>query len=82
LVNSTTIPFQLDVNKSWMGYMIYNDEAQAYRAKGQLYIGVISAHSNKNYLVKVPPEKKDRIPMKRSLSENNEALCGQSARRF
>jgi hypothetical protein len=64
LVNSATIPFQLDVNKTWIGYMIYNDETQAYRAKGQLYIGVISAHSNKNYLVKVPPEKEDRVPMK------------------
>jgi hypothetical protein len=64
LVNSTNIPFELDVNKSWLGYMFYNKEAEDYRAKGQLYIGVISAHSNKNFLIKVPPEKDKKTPTK------------------
>jgi hypothetical protein len=60
LVNSPTIPFQLDVNKTWMGYMFHTDKTNQYRAKGQLYVGVISAHSNKNYLIKVPPPKSEK----------------------
>jgi hypothetical protein len=64
LVNSPTIPFQLDVNKTWMGYMFYTDDTNQYRVKGQLYVGVISAHSNKNYLIKVPPKSEKDVPTK------------------
>jgi hypothetical protein len=64
LVNSPAIPFELDVNKQWMGSMLYDAETNKYRVKGQLYVGVISAHSNKNYLIKVPPKSAKNVPTK------------------
>jgi hypothetical protein len=67
VVNSTTIPCQLDVNKTWMGYAFYDDESRKHRADGHLYVDVISAHSNKNFLIKVPPEKPMNVPTKKQL---------------
>jgi hypothetical protein len=64
LVNCPTIPFVLDVNKTWIGYMFHDAKTNQYRAKGQLYVGVISAHSNKNYLIKVPPKSVKDVPTK------------------
>ena len=54
LVLAPNIPFELDVNKTWMGVMLHRDPANEYRLKGTLYVGVVSAHSNKPYLIKVP----------------------------
>lgn len=63
-MSSPHIPYQLDVNKTWTGFMLYTQEVLDYRAKGQLYVGVISAHSNKNFVMNVPPKKENRIPTK------------------
>jgi hypothetical protein len=65
VVSAPTIPFHLDVNKTWMGFSLHNAESDDYRAKGQLYVGVISAHSDKNYLIKIPPKTSKNVPTKR-----------------
>lgn len=64
---STTpnIPYELGVNQTWIGMGRYTEETQKLREKGQLYVGVISAHSDKNYLIRVKPPKEENIPEKK-----------------
>lgn len=59
VVNSTLqpVPFNLGVNQSFMGMMTYDDKLMKARVAGTLYIGVISSHTNKNFLIGVPPPK-------------------------
>jgi hypothetical protein len=64
VISAPTIPFQLDVNKTWMGFSLHNAESDDYRAKGLLYVGIISAHSDKNSLIKVPPKSEKKVPAK------------------
>jgi hypothetical protein len=64
VVNSPNIPAKLDVNATWMGQMFYTDDLRKAHAAGQLYIGLIASHSNKTFLVHVPPPKRDNAPKK------------------
>lgn len=59
VVNSPNVPAEVGINRQWMGKMLYTDDFVAARAKGLLYVGVIASHSNKNYLMKVPPRSPD-----------------------
>lgn len=54
VVNETHIPYQLGPNSYWIGQMRYADEATTLRAQGRLYVGVISAHRRKPFLIHVP----------------------------
>jgi hypothetical protein len=58
VVNSPRIPAKLEINGTWMGMMSYNDKLMAACAKGHLYVGVVSSHSSKDFLILVPPPKK------------------------
>jgi hypothetical protein len=62
VVNSPSIPAKLDVNATWIGQMFYTDDLRKALAEGQLYVGVIASHSNKTFLVRVPPPKKSIVP--------------------
>lgn len=53
------LPFELGVNRTWMGRLNYDERLLGFRAKGQLYVGVIASHSNKYFLKRVPKEKPD-----------------------
>lgn len=63
IVNSSIqpIPYEVGVNRSWMGRLNYDDTLDAYRAKGQLYVGVIANHSGRQYLKLVPPKRPDAL---------------------
>lgn len=61
LVNSPRIPSELDVNKTWLGQMLYNNEALvAARRDGKLYVGVIAAHRSRAFTIHVPPPTKNK----------------------
>ena len=62
IVNSPSIPSEVGINKMWTGMMIYRDEANIARAKWQLYVGVLASHSNREFLIRVPPAQKRDIP--------------------
>jgi hypothetical protein len=62
VVNSPTIPHELDVNRTWTGLMNYDQATSEGRAKGLLYVGVISAHSNREFLIRVSPKKPINLP--------------------
>lgn len=62
IVNSPTIPFEIGINKTWSGLMLYGDKVDEARVVGSLYVGVISSHSNREFLVRVPPAQKRDIP--------------------
>jgi hypothetical protein len=64
VVNNPTIPAELKANAYWIGTMIYNDDLKASREKGHLYVGVISSHSDRNYLVRVSPTRTSKVPRK------------------
>ena len=53
---SPGVPSPLGVNETWVGVANYDDELLQDRRKGRLYAGVIASHSNRPFLVKVPPE--------------------------
>ncbi|MGO7605530.1 hypothetical protein ACC718_19695 [Rhizobium ruizarguesonis] len=59
IVNSTLqpIPHTLGVNETFMGMMVYDDKLMNARNRRQLYVGVISSHSNRHFLIQVPPSK-------------------------
>lgn len=61
VVNTTMqpIPFEVGVNKYWMGRLNYDAELRSYRANHQLYVGVICSHSRRNFLKRVPRAKRD-----------------------
>jgi len=67
VVNNADIPFEMGINKSWTGRVLYGPEISDLRAKGQLYVGVVSAHRDRDYLIKVPPPRED-IPTETQLS--------------
>jgi hypothetical protein len=58
IVSAPTIPAKLDVHQTWIGRMAYNDKTRKARAAGHLYVGVIAAHSDRRFLLKVPPPTK------------------------
>jgi len=64
IVNSPHIPAKLEVNATWMGMMFYTDDLRQKMQDGQLYVGVIASHSDKTYLIRVPPPKKSKAPTK------------------
>jgi hypothetical protein len=68
IVNSPEIPSKLDTNGVWMGMMAYNEKLTAARGKGQLYVGVISSHSNKKFFIHVPPPKKQDPNLKKKIA--------------
>jgi hypothetical protein len=51
-----TLPYELGLNKYWLGVLNFGELSEA-REKGELYVGVIASHSNRNFLVHVPPRK-------------------------
>ena len=53
------LPFQLGVNKSFMGMMNYEERTAAAREQGSFYVGVVCSHSSKRYLIRVQPPKTD-----------------------
>ncbi|MHA6685097.1 hypothetical protein [Mesorhizobium sp. A556] len=55
VVNCQTVPAEVGINRQWMGKMLYDDQTMKARQEGRLYVGVIASHSQKKYLVKVPP---------------------------
>jgi hypothetical protein len=59
IVNSTLqpIPSPLGVNEKFMGSMAYDDRTRKARADGRLYVGVVASHTNKEFLIHVPPAK-------------------------
>lgn len=59
-----SIPCELGLNRSWTGIVRYMPELTKLREDGKLYVGVVSAHSDKNFLIKVPPSSKKKIPDK------------------
>jgi hypothetical protein len=59
VVNSTNVPAEVGVNKQWTGIAFYEKDLPEARAKGHLYLGVIASHSNREFLIKVPPRKPD-----------------------
>lgn len=62
IVASTNIPSKLDVNSTWIGMMFYNDDVRKTMLDGKLYIGVIASHSNRHFLIRIPPPKKTKVP--------------------
>jgi hypothetical protein len=62
LVNSPNIPGELGINRTWQGLMIYDQDTTEARAKGLLYVGVISSHSNREFLIRVPLKKTMTLP--------------------
>jgi hypothetical protein len=62
VVSATHIPFKLDTNATWTGFMLYNSETNDHRTKGHLYVGVIAAHRERPYLIRVPPPKQSTAP--------------------
>ncbi|ACM27992.1 hypothetical protein Arad_4248 [Rhizobium rhizogenes K84] len=62
IVNSTIqrIPSEIGVNQTFLGSMAYDDNLKKARTEGRLYVGVIASHSNKNFLIHVPPEKPEK----------------------
>jgi hypothetical protein len=62
LVNAQNVPAKLEINSYFMGTMMYDDKTKDLRSKGQLYVGVISAHSKRNFLIKVPPPRPEEAP--------------------
>lgn len=62
IVNTNGIPTKLEVNQYWIGQVAYNDKLIEARANGLLYIGVIATHSDKTFLIRVPPPKEERAP--------------------
>ncbi len=58
-----TIPFELGVNKHWVGIGPYDANLRAARDRGELYVGVVATHSDKNFLIKVPSTKKSAVPV-------------------
>jgi hypothetical protein len=70
VVSSPSIPAELDVNKTWMGLMLYDKALSEERAKGHLYVGVISSHATGEFLVRVPPKKDEStLPTRKLESE-------------
>ena len=55
VVNTHNVPSEVGVNRQWMGQMRYNERLAAAREAGHLYVGVIASHSERTYLLKVPP---------------------------
>jgi hypothetical protein len=51
------IPREVDVNQIWTAQMNYEQDMSDARAKGLLYVGVISAHSNREFNSGAPREK-------------------------
>lgn len=68
LVNSTRIPAELGVNKNWIGMMLYEEDMLEGRNRGELYVGVIAAHSDREFLVHVPAKEKT-VPKRKIKSE-------------
>ncbi len=62
IVSAPYIPAKLETNGTWMGMMTYDEKLLGARAKGHLYVGVLASHSNRDFLIRVPPPKKsDRV---------------------
>jgi hypothetical protein len=59
LVHTPNVPAEVGVNKQWTGIALYEKDMPEARAKGHLYVGVIASHSNRDFLIKVPPRKPD-----------------------
>ncbi len=55
IVSSPDIPAKLETNGTWMGMMTYDEKLLGARAKGHLYVGVVASHSNRDFLIRVPP---------------------------
>ena len=64
IVNSPHIPAKLEVNATWMGMMFYTDDLRTKMKEGKLYVGVIASHSNKTFLIRIPPPKELKAPKK------------------
>jgi hypothetical protein len=62
IVNSPTIPAEVGINKTWSGLMLYGDKVTEARTKGQLYVGVFASHTNREFVVRVPPPTEQDIP--------------------
>jgi hypothetical protein len=57
VVNAPNVPMEIGVNKQWSGLALYEKGVGEARAAGHLYVGVIASHSNRDFLIKVPPRK-------------------------
>lgn len=71
IVNAPSIPFKLDTNGRWMSMMTYNEKLSAARAKGHLYVGVVSSHSDGHFLINVPPPKKADPVLKNRIASSS-----------
>jgi hypothetical protein len=56
VVNARSIPALVEPNHHWMGIMKYEAVTSAARTKGLFYVGVMANHSNRKFLVRVPPK--------------------------
>ena len=63
VINSPHIPAKLEVNGTWNGWALWNDELKRDRPHKRIYVGVYSAHRKKRYLVRVPEARK--VPEKK-----------------
>jgi hypothetical protein len=55
------IPSSLGLNPTFNRAMISDEKLSTGRADGRLYVGVIVAHSNRHFLIRVPPNKPKKI---------------------
>lgn len=62
IVNSTDIPFKLEVNAHWVGQMLYTDDLKASMKRGMLYLGIYASHSNKPSIKWARPPKPKDVP--------------------
>ena len=57
VVTCPNVPAKLGVNEMWHGLMLYEKNTTEARGKGHLYVGVITSHSNRYFLLRVPKRK-------------------------
>jgi len=49
----------LEARRYWIGIVYYDEMMSAARAMGEVYVGIYATHSNREFLIKVPPERND-----------------------
>jgi hypothetical protein len=55
VVDAVNLPGELKPGHYWMGLAIYDKQTVEQRTLGQLYVGVICSHTDKYFMVHVPP---------------------------
>jgi hypothetical protein len=56
IVNKLDLPREVPSNQRWTSVTPYSDKISAGRKKGHLYVGVRVSHTDKYFLIRVPPE--------------------------